>query len=460
MPAMKRSSTRPSIKNLKTRRERKREGGQILVLFVLAIVVIMGFTALVIDVGLVRNANQNLWNALDAGTLAGARDLPGDPDLASANALEYAEANFPGGLPPGVTVGFRCIIGSVAGNPRMSDVPGVCNPGPGATWMCNAKICAAVCVPGPTTSCNAIVLEGTATVGYRFGNAVGVSSGSTKNVLSAACKGPCGVKSSDPVDLVLIVDRTPSMEAIDVTNARSASHSLRSTYSPDDQWISFGMIGPSLSGTCLTDPDPVLGNKDLRRWVPVPLSGIGAPINEDYKSSSSTLARSMTCFTRSSNTVATDLEDPIRAAAAELALNGRPDVTKGIILMSDGQPNNSVDGGRFSTTYNYCEQANIEATAAKNAGIIIFTVGFGLDGPDNINCLDTSGPFRGRKATALLASMAVDSLDDHGCPGTENDDDDHYFCVPKTDGASADLSKIFKKAANALVGGTKLIQLP
>ena len=53
-------------------REPKREQGQIIVLFVLAIVVIMGFAALVIDVGVLRNANQNLWNAMDAGSLAGA----------------------------------------------------------------------------------------------------------------------------------------------------------------------------------------------------------------------------------------------------------------------------------------------------------------------------------------------------------------------------------------------------
>ena len=50
----------------------KREQGQIIVLFVLAVVVIMGFAALVIDVGVLRNSNQNLWNALDAGALAGA----------------------------------------------------------------------------------------------------------------------------------------------------------------------------------------------------------------------------------------------------------------------------------------------------------------------------------------------------------------------------------------------------
>ena len=45
-------------------------------------------------------------------------------------------------------------------------------------------------------------------------------------------------------------------------------------------------------------------------------------------------------------------------------------------------------------------------------------------------------------------------------PGTENTDNDHYFCVPKTSGASADLSNAFKTAATSLAQGTKLVELP
>jgi hypothetical protein len=144
-------------------------------------------------------------------------------------------------------------------------------------------------------------------------------------------------------------------------------------------------------------------------------------------------------------------------AAYELLNNGRRGVTKGIMLMSDGQPNNSVAGGRFQD-YNYCEKSNASATAAKNAGIEIFTIGFGLDGR-NINCPDTSGPFQGRRASELMASIATNSVD-RGCPGTSNDDGDHYFCLPKSAGASTNLAALFKQAANALAGGTKLIQLP
>lgn len=442
----------------------RRERGQIMILFVLVLIVIMGFAAMVIDVGVLRNANQNLWNALDAGALAGASQLPDDPSKASSIALQYADLNYPGGLPSSVTAGFRCTVGSSGGAHRASDIPAVCDPGLNAIWTCNASICTAFCFPAEGDACNTVVLASGVTTPYKFGPAIGVDSG-TAQVTSAACRGPCGAKPSGPVDLVLIVDRTPSMEDIDVTNARSASHAVRQQYDPADQWIAFGMIGPSQgSGSCPTLPAPSLGTAnipgDLRRWVPVGLSGIGAPINESYTSASSTLAQSITCITKSPSTVATDLEDPIPMAAYELLNHGRPGITKGIILMSDGQPNNSVDGGRFTPTYNYCEQSNASATAAKNAGIEIFTIGFGLDGSDNLPCLDASGPFVGKKATQLLASMASDNSVDNGCPGGSNDDGDHYFCVPKTDGASANLSKLFKQAANQLAGGTRLIQLP
>lgn len=450
----------------KSRSGREQERGQIIVLFVFALIVIMGAAAMVIDVGILRNSNQNLWNALDAGALAGATQLPADWTNADALALQYADMNYPGGLPPGVNVAFRCVVGSSSGVPRSSDIPAVCDPGPNAVWTCNSSICSSVCVPAEGDTCNTIVLQTTASVPYRFGPAVGVGTGTTQTVLSAACKGACGKKPSGPVDLVIIVDRTPSMEAIDVTNSRTAADAVRKAYDPTDQWIAFGMIGPSqTAGGCLTAPAPVLAPAsipaDLRRWVPVGLSGLdpSAPINQNYTLSGSTLASNISCFVQSSGTVATDLEDPIPAAQYELLNNGRTGVTKGIILMSDGQPNNSVRGGRFSSTYNYCERANASATAAKNAGIEIFTIGFGLDGADNIDCLDQSGPFRGLKATRLLASMATDSVD-AGCPGGSNDDGDHYFCVPKSSGASTDLSKLFKQAANALAGGTKLIQLP
>ena len=292
---------------------------------------------------------------------------------------------------------------------------------------------------------------------FRFGGAVGVDEGSTQPVLSAACRGPCGALPVVPVDVVLVVDRTSSMNGVDTTNARTAADSVRGIYNPAAQWLAFGALGPSQAGgSCATTPATSIGTAgpvDLRRWVPVGLSGTGAAFATDYRTGATAMAQAIACFPNSST--GTDLADPINMAVYELTHNGRTGVHKGIILMSDGQPNAST-----TSTANYCAQASTAAANAKAVGVEVFTVGFGLDGSNNIACPDTSGTWKGRMATALLADMATTSSDDHGCPGTENTDDDHYYCVAKTAGASADLSNVFKSAAAALTEGTKLVMLP
>ena len=69
-------------------------------------------------------------------------------------------------------------------------------------------------------------------------------------------------------------------------------------------------------------------------------------------------------------------------------------MTKGIILETDGQPNNST----IPTGSNaYCAQSYAAAVAAKNQGIELFTIGFGLDGSNNATCPDTTGAVAGRQ---------------------------------------------------------------
>jgi len=445
------------------RSSRDGERGQVIVLFAFFVVVLMGFASIVIDLGVLRNANQNLWNALDSGALAGAANLPADGAGAKATAMQYAETNFPGTIPTSrVATSFRCLIGdrNNDGKPDLSDIPMTCNPGTVAAsaWRCGHGICTAPCDPAEGDTCNTLVMIASVEVPYTFGRAVGVNDGDTQVVTSAACKGPCGSEPVALVDVALIVDRTSSMSGVDTTNARAAADSVRKLYNPAAQWLSFGMLGPSQpTSGCATTPSSSIGTAalptDLRRWIPVGLTGSGASFGADYSAASSPMAKAIACYTNSST--GTDLTDPIPTAVYELTHNGRSGVNKGIILMTDGQPNNST-----VATSNYCLQSNNAATAAKAAGIEIFTVGFGLDGSNDIACPDTSGAWKGKMASTLVASMATSSAADNGCPGTENTDNDHYFCVPKTAGASADLSNAFKTAATSLAQGTKLVELP
>jgi len=70
----------------------KNEEGQVVVLFILAIAVLLGFSALTIDVGGAYATKANLQNAADAAAIAGAQDLD-RPFTAIATALFYAGEN-------------------------------------------------------------------------------------------------------------------------------------------------------------------------------------------------------------------------------------------------------------------------------------------------------------------------------------------------------------------------------
>lgn len=70
----------------------KDEEGSIAVIVVLVMTVLLGFSALVVDMGLVALEKQKLQNAVDAACLAAVRDLP-DASAATATANRYIELN-------------------------------------------------------------------------------------------------------------------------------------------------------------------------------------------------------------------------------------------------------------------------------------------------------------------------------------------------------------------------------
>ncbi len=70
----------------------RREGGQTLVLAALSMVVLLGFSALAVDVGMWRSSRTKMQNVADAAALAGARDLPSSA-AAQASAQSCAALN-------------------------------------------------------------------------------------------------------------------------------------------------------------------------------------------------------------------------------------------------------------------------------------------------------------------------------------------------------------------------------
>ena len=69
------------------------DSGAVLVMTALFLVVLLGFSALVVDVSLLYVNRQALVNAVDAAALAGVQDLPYSPAVAMEMAKQYAANN-------------------------------------------------------------------------------------------------------------------------------------------------------------------------------------------------------------------------------------------------------------------------------------------------------------------------------------------------------------------------------
>jgi hypothetical protein len=159
---------------------------------------------------------------------------------------------------------------------------------------------------------------------------------------------------------------------------------------------------------------------------------------------------------------------PFRVTPGRCPRGDHDEASAAVPLPPDRSVRLSPEGPRWQTNQN--------ATLIKNAGIKIYSVGFGLDGSNDVNCPDVSGThdssgtsFYRKTATYRLASVASPYLvgttltlssNQYGCPGAgatnSNNDGDSFFCQPK----SADLQAIFKYLAVDLAsGGLHLIQL-
>ena len=107
------------------------------------------------------------------------------------------------------------------------------------------------CYPELGDQCNVVYLTGVRTTKYTFGRVVGINSGSTGAVASAACNGPCGQPPAAPVDLVVLIDRTGSMSDTQMGFARDAVKAVLGVYDPTLQRVAVGFAGPSSTvSTC------------------------------------------------------------------------------------------------------------------------------------------------------------------------------------------------------------------
>ncbi|MEP9381135.1 hypothetical protein [Nocardioides sp. KR10-350] len=278
------------------------ERGAVAILVAVLAIVLFASAAISVDIAKQVDRKHLLKNQLDAAATAAAFYLDtGTNGLQQAvdKASTFFEQNGEGSLDAD-DVSFWCVVGrklngdgTPFSTPMVADyqIPsggqtaGVCNPDAtssatqwkqseyqnrvrawdGATFSmtCNKTLCAIPCglkdasdgsSPGTSAynglpiTCNTIRVGADQDVPFSFAPVIGVDKGSTGAQVAVACKGPCGAISPNPMDVVVMADRTMSM--IDGrTDYRSqladGIKGMLQVMTPEQQYVAFGALGPS-----------------------------------------------------------------------------------------------------------------------------------------------------------------------------------------------------------------------
>ncbi len=461
------------------------ERGAIAVMAALLVVVFFGMAAMSVDIATTVKEKQELHDTLDMAAHAGAGYLPDNAAQAVTAALASAAANKPDSSPE---LDFFCIVGSthtVAGLyvVNATHIPITCNPGaPPYTaagypnLRCNSAICAIPCKPAEGDKCNTMRARDDKVVPYVFAPVIGTDAGFTGTLTSVACKGACGTLPPNPIDFVVAGDRTGSM-GLAIVNLEDAIENLLEYLTPAQHRVALATIGRSSLTAPASCPSQPSTSKATGPWVPIgfssayDLTDVTPPSVVPSLNASDPLVKAVDCIGNGNSSTGTYLAAPMRAAR-ELLTGGtaRPaPVTKAILFMTDGEPNEDTNpGGGYPYSSNgstACNNAVNEAATAKSSNILVVTIAFRLE---NVRCDGGSTPLVTTKLAAMASPRAdgTPSLDDGGGLGSgcnnaarvigENGDGDNFFCTPD----AASLSPIFQTAAAAIVTGTRLVRLP
>jgi hypothetical protein len=392
---------------------RRRQAGQVMIVFVLMLAAHIGFVSLSLDIGVFLHERSSVQNMVDAAALAGAYDLPDDGPAALTAAQQYADANDLGVQLSSIDITFRCIVGdrNSDGLPDLSDIPAVCDPGSAASFNCNNGICVSQCNFNlPTNKCNTIVVGGDRNVPFFFGPVLSVIGGNgcfldqcpTGSIRAAACKGACGGPPTAPLDVITVVDRTRSMSSTDLANAKNGAMSVLSLYNPAKQYVGLGTLPQSLPGD---DCNSVNANDAPGNWVITPLSN-------NYKNPDGTInngseiVSNINCLQLAQSFgLQTNLGSPLKAAKEELIATGRPGVKWGMIFMTDGEANVYPGAGVSSGYLDCTANAAVTSGAGDNDGY--------ETNPGNA-CADNGGEAQDRNSgTGTSTSCSNSGKDKH-----------------------------------------------
>lgn len=478
---------------------RRDEDGAVLLLVALLAIVIFACAALAVDISSLAMERQRLHDHVDAAAHAGAYELPEGGAAAVTEALNMARANDPEMDPD---VELYCIVASTGQSRQVKSdqIPSTCSPGtapynsghyPGL--RCNASICAIPCNPAEGDRCNSVRVVDSKVVDHAFAPVIGIDRSSTGAVASTACKGSCGEEIPNPMDVVILADRTPSMEDDDREDMKDAILDSLDTMNPAMHYVAFGTIHKSKTNgfntTCRTEDTTPAQAASGGTWLPLEFSNdyriMGA---SPRRNDSSDLVRGIDCLPGSTRGgFGTHLAAPLKAAVRYLTgrspnnlshLPTRPgEVTKLVVLETDGRPEETIVGGYsglesssdMGTDYRQsgagqvgCDNFTKIAEEAKQDEVVIMTIGFGKANEFTCNRNGTGDKVRDVLAQAASPNPTTGSpstASDCGSPAgraAENGDGDYFYCAA----TGADLKDLFKVALIQATTSIRLVEMP
>jgi len=393
----------------------REDSGQVLAFFAIALVTLVGMTALAIDVGYAYFVKRSLQASADAAATAGALELP-DPAAAANRARAYSGSdggkNWKKSLPDGVatTVMTRCL---------------------------------------PTAPCNpvnAITVRESVIVKTFFARVVGVDT--LKVSARATACSPCGAR---PLDVMLVVDRSSSMctttagdpdpACTDLNNAKEGVRAFLEVMDPTSDSVGLAVFPPAASRDARCESAP-----RLLYDSPTSVYTI-SPLSNDYRAGgvlnpSSALVKTISCLKIGNGT---SYANALEQAQAELEEHGRPDAEDVIVFLSDGGAN--YGPAFYGNTSPYrtqpCRQAVDSAATIKAKGTSIYSIGYDIHGVYADLCLafDDSPEVPGMATEIALGSIATSR--------------EHFFVQP----TAGELETIFTRIAVHLTG-TRLVDDP
>lgn len=493
------------MRGLRARIVRSREDdGAVAVLVGLLAIVLFATAALAVDVASLSMERQKLHDHVDSAAHAGAFELPTSGAKAKTWAVTMAKTQDPSMNPE---TELYCVVASTGASRTIAagQIPATCDPGvySSTAVKCNTKICS---IPCPVTArCNTIKVSDTKLVDYNFAPVMGHKQGSTGSVSSAACKGSCGDTLPNPMDIVIMADRTTSMSDTNRELMKTAIVDAIGTMDPTLHYVAFGAIHKSTStASCATAATTASDGVTGGKWIAVPFSNDYKANRDAAINTSSALIRGVKCLPSSAvsglstGSYGTHLASAMKGAARYIlskdannlsSLPKRPGTPKKVIIFeTDGQPDELVSGGSTSletsgdlgADRNFygngngvrgCENFNQVSQYAKDNNITLLVIGFG--DANSAACekpVTSGGSSRTPRAPWVrdyLASAA--SPGPSGSPSkaetdcssdaersAENKDGDYYYCAA----SGSELASIFATAIIAVTESIRLVEMP